>query len=70
MTRLVVIILYWCSLAITLTCAIAAVTISAAIVTGKLADPEAWIAAVLFATVAGSFWLLCRAAKDFSSDQS
>jgi hypothetical protein len=68
MLRLILIIVYLISLAISLMCGIAAITISAAIVTGKLADPESWTTAVLLAAVGVSFWLLCRAAKDLIED--
>jgi hypothetical protein len=43
-------------------CGLAVVTISAAIVTGMLADPEAWITTVFLAAVGCLSWFLCRAA--------
>ena len=43
-------------------CGLAAVTISAAIATGKLTDPEAWMTAVFLAAVGCLSWFLCRAA--------
>jgi hypothetical protein len=42
------VILYWCGLAIASMCAIAAFTILLAILTNRLSDSEAWIAAVSF----------------------
>jgi hypothetical protein len=62
MVRLFWIVVYLISLAITLMCGLAAVTISAAIVTGKLTDPEAWITAVFLVAVGCLSWFLCRAA--------
>jgi hypothetical protein len=63
MVRLVSILVYFISLAITLLCGIAAIVISAAIVTGKLADPGAWETAVAIAVVGCLYWLLSRAAR-------
>ena len=57
-------ILYWCGLTIASMCAIAAFTILAAILTNKLSDSEAWIAAAFFAVVGGLSWLAGRAAKN------
>jgi hypothetical protein len=62
MVRLFWIVVYLISLAMTLMCGLAAVTISAAIVTGKLTDPEAWITGVFLAAVGYLSWFLCRAA--------
>ena len=56
-------LIYGFCLAIALMCGIAAFTILAAIVTHKLSDSEAWIAAVFFAVVGGFSWLAGRAAK-------
>jgi hypothetical protein len=56
-------VLYWCCLAIASMCGIAACTIVAAIVTNKLSDSEAWLAAVFFAVVGGFSWLAGRTAK-------
>jgi hypothetical protein len=56
-------VLYWCGLVIALLCEIAALTILAAIITNKLSDSEAWIAAMFFAVVGGFSWLAGRAAK-------
>ena len=66
MLRIVLIVINLISLAITLMCGIAAITISAAIVTGRFADPDAWMTAVFLAAVGGLSWLLCRATKDFT----
>jgi hypothetical protein len=44
-------ILYWCCMAIALMSALAALTITVAIVTNKLADPQSWMAVVFFAAV-------------------
>jgi hypothetical protein len=57
-------ILYWCGLTIASMCAIAAFTILTAILTNKLSDSEAWIAAVFFVVVGGLSWLAGRAAKN------
>jgi hypothetical protein len=62
MVRLFWIIFCLVSLAIALMCALAAATILAAIVTGRLADPEAWKTAVFLAAVGCLLWFLCRAA--------
>jgi len=62
MVRLLWIVIYLVSLAIALMCALAAITILAAVVTGKLADPEAWQTAVFLAAVGCLLWFLCRAA--------
>jgi hypothetical protein len=56
-------VLYWCGLVIALLCEIAALTILAAIITNKLSDSEAWIAAMFFAVIGGFSWLAGRAAK-------
>lgn len=66
--RVVLIVVYLISLAVTLMCGIAAITISAALVTGKLTDPEDWTTAVLIAALGVASWLLCRAAKDLIED--
>ena len=49
MVRLLWIIVCLISLAIALMCGLAAVTVLAAIVTGKLTDPDAWKTAVFLA---------------------
>ena len=51
-------ILYWCRLAIALMCGIAALTITVAIVTNKLPDSQAWMAAVFFAAVGSAAWIV------------
>jgi hypothetical protein len=61
MLRLAWLIVYLVSLAITLMCGI-----SAAVVTGKLADTDAWETAAFLAVVGYFFWLLCRAAKSLA----
>ena len=66
MLRLILITVYLISLAITLMCGIAAITIAAAVLTGKLADLEDWTTAVLLAAVGCLFWLLCSATKDLT----
>ena len=66
MVRLIWITVYLISLAMTLMCGIAAIVIFVAILTGKFTDPEAWISVLLLAAVSGSFWLVCRAAKNFT----
>jgi hypothetical protein len=62
MIRLLWIVVYLFSLAIALMCGLAAITILAAIVTGKLADPEAWKTAVFLAAIGCLLWFLSRAA--------
>jgi hypothetical protein len=62
MVRLLWIVVYLISLTIALMCGLAAITISAAIVTGKLNDPEAWVTAVFLAAVGCLSVFLCRAA--------
>jgi hypothetical protein len=56
-------VLYWFGLVIASLCEIAALTILTAIITHKLSDSEAWMAAVFFAVVGGFSWLAGRAAK-------
>jgi hypothetical protein len=55
--------LYRCGMAIAFICGIAALTISAAIVTNKLPDSQAWMAVVFFAAVASVAWIVGRAAR-------
>jgi hypothetical protein len=62
MAHLLWIVVYLISLAMAWMCGLAAITISAAIVTGKLTDPEAWMTAVFLAAVGCLSWFLCRAA--------
>jgi hypothetical protein len=57
------VVLYWCGLVIASLSEIAALTILAAIMTNKLSDSEAWMAAGFFAVVGGFSWLAGRAAK-------
>jgi hypothetical protein len=61
-------VLYRCGLVIAFLCGLAALTILAAILTNKLPDSEAWIAAVSFAVVGGLSWLAGRAAKNALTD--
>ena len=56
-------VFYWCSLAITFVCWIAALIILMAIVTDKLSDSNAWTAVVFFAAVGCISWLVGSAAK-------
>jgi hypothetical protein len=56
-------VLYLCCMAIALMCGIAALTITAAIVTNKLSDPQAWMSAVFFGLVGGAAWAAGRVAK-------
>jgi hypothetical protein len=48
---------------IALMCGIAALTITVAIVTNRLPDSHAWMAAVFFTAVGGAAWIAGRAAK-------
>jgi hypothetical protein len=61
-------ILYWCCLAITFMCEIAAITILAALVTNTLQDDhsEAWMAVIFFAVFGGFAWIVGRSAKAIS----
>jgi hypothetical protein len=68
MVRLVSILVCFISLAITLMCGIAAIVISAAIVTGKLADPGAWETAAAPEVVGCLYWLLSRSARVLTED--
>jgi hypothetical protein len=52
-----------CCMVIAVVSEIAALTIAAAIITNKLPDSQAWMAAVFFAAVAGFSWILGRAAR-------
>jgi len=44
-------------------CGIAALTITVAIVTNKLPDPQAWMAVVFFAAAGGAAWTAGRAPR-------
>jgi hypothetical protein len=46
-----------------LMCGIAALTITVAIVTNKLPDSEAWMAAVFFVAAGSAAWIIGRAAS-------
>jgi len=54
-------VFYWCSLAITFACSIAATIILMAIIRGKLSGSEVWMSAVIFVAVGVSSWLVSRA---------
>ena len=54
--------LYLCCIALAVLCGIAAVTISVAIASNKLSDPQAWMAVVFFAAVGAAFWIAAHAA--------
>ena len=56
-------ILYWCCLAIAFMCGIAALTITAAIVTTNLPYPHARMAVVFFTVAGGTAWTAGRAAR-------
>jgi hypothetical protein len=56
-------VLYRCCMAIALLSGMAALTITVAIVTNKLADPQSWMAVGFFAAAAGASWLIGRAAS-------
>ena len=55
-------VLYLCCRVIALMCGIAALTITVAIVTDKLPDPQAWMA-VVFTAAGGAAWTVGRAAR-------
>jgi hypothetical protein len=56
-------IVYLVGLIIAFMCEIAAITILAALVTNKLQDSEAWMAAVFFAVFGGFAWIVGRSAR-------
>jgi len=60
-------LLYWCCLAITFVCEIAAITILTALFTNRLQDhSEAWMAVWFFAVAGGFFWIVGRVARPIS----
>jgi hypothetical protein len=59
-------VLYLSCMVVVLMCGIAALTITVAIVTKKLPDPQAWMAVVFFTAVGGFSWILGRAARSSS----
>jgi L-asparagine transporter-like permease len=60
-------ILYWCCLAITLMCEIAAITILTALFTNKLpGHSDAWMAVVFFAVFGVFAWIVGRVARPSS----
>jgi hypothetical protein len=63
-------VLYWCSMAIASMCGIAALTITVAIVTNKLPDPQAWTAVMFFTAVGVVAGIACHATsiRDGGSD--
>ena len=62
-------VLFLCCMLIVLLCGIAALTITVAIVTNRLPDPQAWMAVVFFAVVGLAAGIAGRAARwDWSSD--
>ena len=56
-------VLYQGCLVLALMCGIAALTITVAIITNKLPDPQAWMSVVFFAAVGGAAWIAGRAAR-------
>jgi len=56
-------VLYGCCMVIALMCGMAALTITVAIVTKKLSDPQAWMAVVFFTLVGGIAWIAGRSAR-------
>jgi hypothetical protein len=56
-------VIYLCCIAIAVVCGIAAVTIAVAIVSGKLPDPQAWMAVVFFVATGVAFLIAGRAAR-------
>ena len=50
-------------MAIAVLCGIAAVTIGVAIISNKLSDPHAWLAAVFFAAIGVASWIADNAAR-------
>ncbi len=66
MVRVILIVIYLISLAITLMCGIAVIVISVAVVMGKLTDLDAWYSAPLIAVTGCLFWLLSRSMRDLT----
>ena len=66
MARVILIVIYLISLAITLICGIAVIVISVAVVMGELTDLDAWYAAPLNAVAGCLFWLLSRSMRDLT----
>jgi hypothetical protein len=66
MARVIVIVIYLISLAISLICGIAVIVISVAVVMGKLTDLDAWYTAPLIAVAGCLFWLLSRSMRDLT----
>lgn len=61
-------VLYLVCMVVVFMCGIAALTITAAVVTNKLPDPQAWMAVVFFMAAGGAAWTAGRAARwDWSS---
>jgi hypothetical protein len=61
-------IVYWCSIAITIMCEIASITILATISRNTLQDEsESWMAVWFFAVDGGIAWIVARQCLDFSS---
>jgi hypothetical protein len=69
-TANLVMIVYWCSTAITFICEIAAVTILAAISTSSLDDSESWMAVWFFAVNGGIAWVVGHHCLDSVSKKS
>jgi hypothetical protein len=64
-TANLVMIVYWCSIAITVMCEIASITILATISTNILQDEsESWMAVWLFAVDGGIAWIVARQCLD------
>jgi hypothetical protein len=67
MVRVILIVIYLISLAITtLMCGIAVIVISLALVMGKLTDLDVWYSAPLIAVTGCLFWLLSRLMRDLT----
>jgi hypothetical protein len=64
-TANLVMIVYWCSIAITFTCEIASITILATISANNLQDEsESWMAVWFFAVDGGIAWIVARQCLD------
>ncbi len=55
--------LYFLCIVIAFVCLAAALTITVAIATNKLQDPQAWMSVVFFAAVSVAAWIAGRAAS-------
>jgi hypothetical protein len=55
--------IYWFCMVIAFMCGLAALTITVALVTNKLPDPQSWMAVAFFVAAGGAAWIAGRAAS-------